>query len=253
MLFDAPGRSAGAKRLIPSLLITQSRRMSRRNPRLQKELVSFKKNAPAGIRASACEDNILRWHYVVEGPKDSPYEGGFYHGEIKFPAQYPFKPPSIWMVTPSGRFQPNVRICMSFTDYHPEEWNPAWSASTILTGLLSFMVENESTAGSIVRPDAVRRRLARSSLRWNVKNNPAFCKHFPELVELAAQRREEGGGGGDEVSDDGLDDDAEALGTMQRRLGRGWELKALILAIVVMAVWSMFFSEDDTGTPSVLE
>ena len=53
------------------------------------------------------------------------------------------------MNTPSGRFEPGTRICMSFTDYHPEDWNPAWSAFTILTGLLSFMVEDERTAGSV--------------------------------------------------------------------------------------------------------
>lgn len=30
------------------------------------------------------------------------------------------KPPSVIMITPSGRFQPNARICMSMSDFHPE-------------------------------------------------------------------------------------------------------------------------------------
>jgi hypothetical protein len=38
----------------------------------------------------------------------------------------------ITMVTPSGRFQPNTRLCLSMTDYHPESWNPMWSVSSIL-------------------------------------------------------------------------------------------------------------------------
>lgn len=40
--------------------------------------------------------------YVLEGQDDTPYEGGYYHGKIIFPPQYPFKPPSILMLTPSG-------------------------------------------------------------------------------------------------------------------------------------------------------
>lgn len=57
-----------------------------------------------------------------------------------FPKEYPFKPPRIIMITPNGRFQTNTRLCLSISDFHPDTWNPAWSVSTILTGLLSFMV-----------------------------------------------------------------------------------------------------------------
>ncbi len=66
--------------------------------------------------------------------------GGFYHGKLLFPSDYPFKPPRIIMITPNGRFQTNRRLCLSISDFHPDTWNPAWSVATILTGLLSFMV-----------------------------------------------------------------------------------------------------------------
>jgi len=49
-------------------------------------------------------DNIFDWHYCLYGLKDSAYEGGFYHGMLKFPKEYPMKPPSVIMITPSGRF-----------------------------------------------------------------------------------------------------------------------------------------------------
>ena len=68
------------------------------------------------------------------------YAGGFYHGKLIFPKDYPFKPPRIMMMTPNGRFQTNTRLCLSISDFHPDLWNPAWSVATILTGLLSFMV-----------------------------------------------------------------------------------------------------------------
>lgn len=81
-------------------------------------------------------------HYVVSGPENSPYEGGYYHGKLVFPQDFPFKPPAIYMITPNGRFRTNKKLCLSISDFHPDTWNPAWSVSTILTGLLSFMVSS---------------------------------------------------------------------------------------------------------------
>ncbi len=48
-------------------------------------------------------------HYVVLGPSGTPYENGCYHGKLCFPSEYPFKPPSIYMLTPNGRFTVNTR------------------------------------------------------------------------------------------------------------------------------------------------
>ena len=58
-------------------------------------------------------------HYVIRGPPDSSYEGGLYHGKLVFPKEYPMKPPAIYMITPNGKFQVNVRLCLTISDYHP--------------------------------------------------------------------------------------------------------------------------------------
>jgi len=108
--------------------------------RLQKELKALVKDPIPNIIAKPLASNILEWHYVIFGPPDSIYAGGVYHGKIKFPPEYPHKPPSIYMITPSGRFACNRRLCLSMSDYHPETWNPLWSVASILNGLLSFMV-----------------------------------------------------------------------------------------------------------------
>jgi len=34
--------------------------------------------------------------------------GGFYHGILNLPSEYPLKPPNIEFVTPNGRFKPGV-------------------------------------------------------------------------------------------------------------------------------------------------
>lgn len=85
------------------------------------------------------------------------------------------------MITPNGRFATNTRLCLSMSDFHPGTWNPAWSVSTILTGLLSFMLEDTFTTGSIETTVSTKKSLAKSSASFNSKN-PKFRQLFPDLV-----------------------------------------------------------------------
>ncbi|KAI8636807.1 ubiquitin-conjugating enzyme/RWD-like protein [Parasitella parasitica] len=151
--------------------------------RLTKEYMAIQKNPPPYITAKPLESNILDWHYVITGPPETPYDGGEYYGRITFPAEYPFKPPAIRMTTPSGRFQPDTRLCLSMSDFHPSSWNPSWSISTILNGLLSFMVADEATTGSIKTSDHEKKMHAARSHLWNIKNQK-FRDVFPELCTI---------------------------------------------------------------------
>lgn len=76
------------------------------------------------IQAHPLPNNLLEWHFVLEGAKGTDFEGGLYHGKLVFPPNYPFKPPSISIFTPNGRFAVNTKLCLSITDFHPESWNP---------------------------------------------------------------------------------------------------------------------------------
>lgn len=77
------------------------------------------------------------------------------------------RPPAIKVLTPSGRFEVNKRLCLSMSDYHPESWNPSWSVETVLLGLQSFMYEdNNVSIGSILLPVAERKALAQRSERY---------------------------------------------------------------------------------------
>ncbi|CCI39487.1 unnamed protein product [Albugo candida] len=150
--------------------------------RLRKEYMAIQRKSIENIVAAPLHSNILEWHYVIIGTNDSCYEGGFYHGILRFPPEYPMKPPSVLMLTPNGRFKTNQRLCLSMSDFHPETWNPMWSVSSILTGLYSFMLESQSTLGSIVTSEAQKRRYAANSLEFNC-SSPVFRKLFPNLVE----------------------------------------------------------------------
>lgn len=150
--------------------------------RLKQDYLRLKKDPIPYVVAEPVPSNILEWHYVVKGPEKTPYEGGFYHGKLIFPVEFPFQPPSIYMTTPNGRFKVNTRLCLSISDFHPDTWNPAWSVSTILTGLLSFMIENSPTMGSINTSDYEKKQFAAQSLEYNLKDK-LFCELFPETVE----------------------------------------------------------------------
>ncbi|GAB7363025.1 hypothetical protein MBLNU230_g3318t1 [Neophaeotheca triangularis] len=135
--------------------------------RLTREYAALSTNPPPYISAHPSETNILEWHYVLTGPPQTPYEGGQYWGTLVFPPDYPFAPPAIRMHTPSGRFQPSTRLCLSISDFHPKSFNPAWEVSTILIGVLSFMTSEEITTGSLSATDAERKAYSQRTRWWN--------------------------------------------------------------------------------------
>lgn len=135
--------------------------------RLTREYQNIQANPPPYIVAHPNEENILEWHYLLTGAPETPYEGGQYWGTLVFPPDYPFAPPAIRMHTPNGRFQTSTRLCLSISDFHPKSFNPAWSVSTILIGLMSFMNGEEMTAGSISGSVAERRYYSARSRWWN--------------------------------------------------------------------------------------
>eukprot|EP00051_Salpingoeca_urceolata_P015805 m.206765 g.206765 ORF g.206765 m.206765 type:complete len:223 (+) comp18506_c1_seq2:344-1012(+) len=150
--------------------------------RLRKEYIQMKKNPPPHIVAAPLATNILEWHYVVHSLEGCPYAGGYYHGKLVFPKQYPYKPPSIMMITPNGRFKCNTRLCLSMSDFHPDQWNPAWSVESILKGLVSFMLENTPTVGSLNTSDAKKRMHANESGAINLRD-AIFQELFPEMCD----------------------------------------------------------------------
>jgi len=139
----------------------------------------MQKEPPPFVWAAPDEKDILTWNFIIHGPPDSPFACGEYHGVLLFPSEYPFKPPGIKMFTPSGRFQPDKKICFSMSDFHPGSWNPAWSVATILTGLVSFMLSDEMTTGSVTTSDTEKKVYASRSHAWNLQQR-RFRDAFPE-------------------------------------------------------------------------
>lgn len=117
------------------------------------------------------EEDIFEWQFAILGPRGTEFEGGIYHGRIQLPADYPFKPPSFMMLTPSGRFETQTKICLSISNYHPEHWQPSWSVRTALVALIAFMPTNPGGAlGSLDYKKEDRHALAIKSR----ENPPKF-------------------------------------------------------------------------------
>lgn len=122
------------------------------------------------VRVECEEGNLYHCHFFLTF-NSGIYAGGEYHGLLDLPSEYPMAPPRVSFFTPSGRFETGERICVSFSDYHPELWNPSWGIESVLVGLQSFMQEECPEAiGSMSAPAETRRKLAAASHEFNMKD-----------------------------------------------------------------------------------
>ncbi|KAK0240330.1 ubiquitin-conjugating enzyme/RWD-like protein [Armillaria nabsnona] len=140
--------------------------------RIMQEARELSNDPSTDYAAGPLEDDIFEWHCTLRGPAGTEFEGGLYHVRILLPAEYPFRPPSLMILTPNGRFELNTKICISFTNYHEELWQPAWGVRTAILGLQGFFpLKGQAAAGvgSVEYPASERRRLAAlyvRSLAW---------------------------------------------------------------------------------------
>ncbi|KAF8633742.1 hypothetical protein AX17_004398 [Amanita inopinata Kibby_2008] len=137
--------------------------------RIMREARELANDPCTDYTACPLENDIFEWHCTLRGPPGTEFEGGLYHFRILLPAEYPFRPPSLLMLTPNGRFELNTKICISFTNYHEELWQPAWGVRTAILGLQGFFPLKGQAAvgvGSIECPASERKRLAILSREW---------------------------------------------------------------------------------------
>ncbi|OAY67925.1 Ubiquitin-conjugating enzyme E2 C [Ananas comosus] len=71
--------------------------------------MSLMMSEDAGVSAFPEGENIFSWVGTIEGSKGTPYEGLTYKLSLRFPFDYPFKPPVVKFETPC--FHPNVDQC----------------------------------------------------------------------------------------------------------------------------------------------
>lgn len=109
--------------------------------RLQREYEDIQRDPPAGCTAGSDSDtDFFTWSAMIFGPADSPYQGGLFHLSIRFPSDYPFKPPIVTFRTKI--YHPNINaaggICL---DILKTQWSPALSVSKVLLSILSLLTD----------------------------------------------------------------------------------------------------------------
>ncbi|KAJ1506291.1 Ubiquitin-conjugating enzyme E2 J1 [Coelomomyces lativittatus] len=135
--------------------------------RILKELSDLNSEESSDYKIHLVDDQLFELHFTIRGPPDTPYVNGLYHGKLILPHDYPFRPPEIVFLTPSGRFEINKKICLSVTNFHPETWQPAWGLRTFMIGITSFMtVESADSIGSMQWTSEERQAAAVSSKSW---------------------------------------------------------------------------------------
>jgi ubiquitin-conjugating enzyme E2 D/E len=109
--------------------------------RLQREYAEIQQDPPANCTAGpVTEKDLTNWTAMLFGPADSPFTGGVFHLSIRFPSDYPFKPPIVTFQTKI--YHPNINaaggICL---DILKSQWSPALTISKVLLSILSLLTD----------------------------------------------------------------------------------------------------------------
>ena len=110
------------------------------NKRIQKEYDDLTKNAPDGVVITS-ENMFDTWDIHLKGPQGTAYEGGTFLVKLKFPDNYPFKPPKATFSTKV--YHPSIKkdsgeICK---DIYEEGWVPTKTVKQVIDVLKTMLID----------------------------------------------------------------------------------------------------------------
>ncbi|KAH7368752.1 ubiquitin-conjugating enzyme [Plectosphaerella cucumerina] len=142
--------------------------------RLLQEYRALTNNPPDGITAGpVSEDDLLHWEALIQGPEGTPFEGGVFPAELKFPKDYPLAPPTMKFL--ADVWHPNVYpsglVCISILhppgddpnhyEHASERWSPIQSVEKILISVMSMLAEpNDESPANVEAAKMWRERRA---------------------------------------------------------------------------------------------
>ncbi|KAI9802329.1 MAG: Ubiquitin-conjugating enzyme E2 7 [Piccolia ochrophora] len=122
--------------------------------RLLHEYRALTTDPPSNILAGPVdESNLFEWECFLQGPADTPFEGGVFPASLTFPRDYPLAPPVMKFTTEV--WHPNVYpsglVCISILhppgddpnmyEHASERWSPIQSVEKILISVMSMLAE----------------------------------------------------------------------------------------------------------------
>ena len=116
--------------------------------RIMSDIIEFKKSPIKGIFIEPDKKDIHNIKALIIGPKNTPYENGFFFFYIKMPSNYPKSPPFVKFETIDGvvRFNPNLykngKVCLSILGtWKGPGWLPTMTLSSVLLSIQSLLNE----------------------------------------------------------------------------------------------------------------
>ena len=93
------------------------------------------------------DSNTHHFTSLVFGPADTPYADGAFIFDVVVPPEYPFKSPSVQLLTTDGgtvRFNPNLyncgKVCLSILGtWSGPGWSPVLNFNTVLLSIQSLL------------------------------------------------------------------------------------------------------------------
>lgn len=142
--------------------------------------------ADQGLFWIPSEEDMGHGWAVVMGPVDTPYDGGIFCFEVRFPANYPFEPPVFKYLTNDGRtrFNPNLyingKVCLSLLNtWQGEPWTGVQSLGSVLQCLQA----------SVLVEEPLRNEPGFASARTHAQNAPYRRMVFHSVLETAILRQ----------------------------------------------------------------
>eukprot|EP01026_Neomeris_dumetosa_P032460 TRINITY_DN25784_c0_g2_i2.p2 TRINITY_DN25784_c0_g2~~TRINITY_DN25784_c0_g2_i2.p2 ORF type:complete len:194 (+),score=31.70 TRINITY_DN25784_c0_g2_i2:161-742(+) len=107
--------------------------------RIQKEIKDVESDKECGVGVRVVDGDLRNLEGYLQGPKDTPYEGGIFFVNITLGQEYPFVPPKMKFTTKV--WHPNVSsqsgaICL---DILKDQWSPALTIKTALLSLQALL------------------------------------------------------------------------------------------------------------------
>ena len=159
--------------------------------RIEKELAYLNKQDVFFSVGPIDYSNMFEWLAQLPGPKDSPYEGGIFDLNIKFPTNYPYHPPKVEFMT--RIYHPCIQISTgrkSF-DFLFENWNPDFRIYDIIlkiqNGLKNPDIKHNIWEKDIANQYEVsREEFEKTAREWTKR----YADNYNSLSEEASEDEE---------------------------------------------------------------
>ena len=113
--------------------------------RLKSELKQIANEPLPGISVGLKDGNIYKWEAAVQGPPDSPYEGGMFLLEISFSESFPFQPPKVTFKTKIDHFSINSNGEIDLDILKKNNYTPLLTVHTVLQLIYRNLSQSSSS------------------------------------------------------------------------------------------------------------